>query len=41
MQGHNHSVGKAPTGHEVISLVECKFTQLLGGRFCTAKDTDD
>jgi hypothetical protein len=41
MWGHGHLVDKAPTGHEAISCVEREFTQLLGRRFCTAKDPYD
>jgi hypothetical protein len=41
MQGRVHSVGKAATGHEVISRAEREFTLLSSRRFHTTKDPDD
>jgi hypothetical protein len=41
VRGHGHSVGKAPTSHDVISRMVCLFTQLLGRRFHTMNDPDN
>jgi hypothetical protein len=41
MQGHDHSVSKTSTCHEMISCVEHLFTQFPGRIFRTTKDPDD